>query len=416
MQDIIVEKPYKFVPPWKGTFLPAFVNHSGLFDWYLRHHEGVVDHELRGGELLKESIDRGDGILLAPNHCRYADPLLMVYLARQLKAYPHAMASWHLFNEGWLRTFGIRAVGAFSIFREGSDRESLETAIEILAEGSRPLLIFPEGTVSRTNDRLQPMLDGISMIARAAAKRRLKAGSRGRVVVHPMAIKYVPVAPVATMVEPILQEIEQRFTWEPRASGPRGMVERLNRAMHGLLCIKEIEYFGTPQCGSWSQRQTRLVDELLRPLEMHYLRRPGEGHALQRIKALRSHIVPLLLEATDAQRDRLWGQQARTYLAQQVASYPHDYLEPPTTSSRVLETAERLYEDLFDRNYRVGPLKAILEIAPAIEVAPQKPRGDEPDLMDRLRGQLQGMLERLSAESPPWPPPERRETSGERRE
>ena len=123
----------------------------------------------------RESLDRGDGILLAPNHCRYADPLVLGWPARELRTHVYAMASWHLFNKGRFDAFAIRKMGGFSIHREGTDRQSLETAIDILATAERPLILFPEGTTNRTNDVLKPLLDGVSFIARSAARRRAKA-------------------------------------------------------------------------------------------------------------------------------------------------------------------------------------------------------------------------------------------------
>ena len=43
------------------------------------------------------------------------------------------------------------------------------------AQGAQ-LVIFPEGHISRTNDRLTPMLEGTALIARQAAKKRAKDG------------------------------------------------------------------------------------------------------------------------------------------------------------------------------------------------------------------------------------------------
>ena len=100
------------------------------------------------------------------------------------------MASWHLFMQDRVQTFLLRRAGAFSIYREGIDRAALNTAIDILAEAQRPLVMFPEGFISRTNDRLNPLLDGVSLIARSAAKKRAKLEPPKKVVVHPVAIRY----------------------------------------------------------------------------------------------------------------------------------------------------------------------------------------------------------------------------------
>ncbi len=89
--------------------------------------------------------------------------------AREAKTHVHAIASWHLFAKSWFDAFAIQKMGGFSLFREGTDRQSLETAIGVLAEATRPLILFPEGATNRTNDVLQPLLDGVAFIARTAA-------------------------------------------------------------------------------------------------------------------------------------------------------------------------------------------------------------------------------------------------------
>ena len=58
------------------------------------------------------------------------------------------------------------------------DKQAVQTSIEILATAERPLVIFPEGHVSRTNDRLTPTLAGTALIARQAAKRRAKENKK----------------------------------------------------------------------------------------------------------------------------------------------------------------------------------------------------------------------------------------------
>ncbi len=190
MQDIIVEKPYQFIDPLRGNLFPTLIQTFRLCDRYLAKYEGVTSYEVRGAEILQESMREHNGIVLAPNHCRYADPLAIGWLARQAKTHVYAMASWHLFHQSRFQSFAMRAMGGFSVFREGLDRKSLETAIEILVDAKRPLIVFPEGTVFRTNDLLQPMLDGVAFLARSAARRRHKLDG-GRVVIHPVAIKYL---------------------------------------------------------------------------------------------------------------------------------------------------------------------------------------------------------------------------------
>jgi 1-acyl-sn-glycerol-3-phosphate acyltransferase len=94
---VVVEKPYEFVPPHRGDLWPTMIQRLRLVDWYLKRHDGVVSYECRNLDRFRESIDAGHSILLAPNHCRYADPLVLGWPARQVNTHVHAIASWHLF-------------------------------------------------------------------------------------------------------------------------------------------------------------------------------------------------------------------------------------------------------------------------------------------------------------------------------
>ena len=209
---VVLDRPYEFVPPHRGDYWPSFIQRFRIVDRYLRSKEGVVGYECRDLHHWHESLDRGDGILLAPNHCRYADPLVLGWPARELGTHVFAMASWHLFNKGGFDSFAIQRMGGFSINREGADRQSLETAIDMLADAERPLILFPEGTTNRTNDVLKPLLDGVSFIARTAARRRAKAGN-GQVVMHPIRLKYLCEGDVTEWADQQLAEIEHRIGW-----------------------------------------------------------------------------------------------------------------------------------------------------------------------------------------------------------
>ncbi len=400
MQDIIVEKPYKFIPPSRLDFWPWLFQKFCLYEPHLRKNEGVVDRECRHVERLRESLDAGHGILLAPNHCRTADPIVMGWLAKEARTYVYAMASRHLFNQGFLAAWTIRKMGAFSVNREGVDRQAINMSIEALEKAERPLILFPEGGVSRTNDRLHALLD-ISFIARAAAKKRAKNVPGGKVVVHPVAIKYLFGGDIDRQADPVLSRIESRLSWRPqRDLGLLARIEKLGRA---LLSLKEIEYFGCVRGGTLAERLNGLIDRLLNPLEEEWLGAAQSGPTVPRVKALRIKILPDMIDGQvdQAERQRRWEQLEDVYLAQQLAFYPHDYLEEYASVDRILETIERFEEDLTDKASVHGSLKAIVDVGEAIEVSARRNRSSEVDpLMLRIEENLQGMLDTLSRESP----------------
>lgn len=401
MQEIIVEnKPYEFIPPHYGEWIPTWIQRLKLVDRYLSRVEGITSHEVRGIERLNESLRRGDGIVLAPNHCRYADPLALAKLAREADVFLFSMASWHLFNQSRFQAFAIRMCGGFSVYREGLDRKSIDTAIAILTEARRPLTVFPEGTVFRSNDILQPLLDGIGFVARTAARRRAKQG-RGIVTVHPIAIKYLFRGELESTVEPVLSAIEQRFNWHPRPT--ENLLQRVQQISEAVLTLHEVKHIGQAQQGSTAERQRRLVEHLLQPLEERWLGRVHQLPLIPRVKQLRAIIVPHLFKAQkgSAEHTEIWTDLRDIYLAQQIASHPSDYLDQPT-DTRVLETIERIEEELYDRATVHRPLHVILEVGEAITVDPEKPsKGVCDPLMEAIAGSLRAMLSRLAKESRP---------------
>jgi hypothetical protein len=107
-----------------------------------------------------------------------------------------------------------------------------------------------------------------------------------------------------------------------------------------------------------------------------------------------------------AERARRWKQLADIYLAQQLSCYPPDYLAQNPSVDRVLEIIEKFEEDMFDKARRHGNLKVVLQIAPPIEVSPERVRGAPIDpLMVEIEQSLQGMIDELGKESRPLDSP-----------
>ncbi len=401
MQNVIIDQPYEFVPPVYGTFWP-WLMHQYL-KRYLRKSFGVHSVECRDAHLLQASVDAGNGILIAPNHCRMSDPLTLGYLSRVIKRDMHAMASWHLFKQDRLKRFVLRRMGAFSVYREGLDRRAIDTAVDILIAGKRPLVVFGEGAVSRHNDVLMPMMDGISFIARTAAKRREKLGTPGGVVVHPVAIRYFFQGDVAKAVEPVLEEIESHFSWYPQQDRP--LTRRLQQIGQALLSLKEIEYFGQARAGDFYQRVDALIEDVLAKLEKEWLIKEKEEGVVARVKAIRSAILPGMINNTISveERGRRWKQLAACYYVQQMSHYPRNYVRNSERNipEHILETVERFEEDFTDNARVHGPLHVVVQVGKAIPVASHRDRSATGDpIMNGIRTQLTEMLTKLSEESP----------------
>lgn len=402
MQDIIVEKPYEFQTPYRHNWAPWLFQRLRLVDRFLKKHEGIESYELRGLDYLRESLRQRCGILLAPNHCRYADPLAMGWLVRPLGVYLYAMASWHLFNQSRWQSTVIRLCGAFSVNREGVDRQALDTAIAAIAEGQRPLVVFPEGAIFRNNDTLQPLLDGVAFVARSAARRRAKL-NKPPTVIHPVAIKYLFRGDVVSAITPVVEEIEHRFAWFPQICRQYSMIQRVQRLTEAFLVTKEMEHLGRTGSGDMRQRRVDLIESLLQQTEQRWLGISSQSHPIiPRIKALRQRIVPELLQAKSGEQEQqMRCALNRLYVAQQIASYPDHYLEPPVTNTRLLETVEQLEEDIWDKARVHRPLHAVIEVCAPITVTEVKPpKGESDPILAELENCLRKKLTDLSHEAP----------------
>lgn len=397
MSDVVSDKPYQFVPPYHGRWWAKFF--QACLPRYLDRAWGITQVECRGLERLRRSLDARHGVLLAPNHPRGADPFVIGWLSRAVGQPFFCMASWHLFMDGGLQAWALRRMGAFSIFREGMDRTAVNTAIEILVSAERPLVIFPEGTVSRANDRLNPLMEGTALIARSAAKRRAKTSPPGEVVIHPVALRYHYQGDVRRAIEPVLEEIERRLTW--RSCPEAAPLDRIRKIADALLALKELEYMGQPQQASLEERQSRLIEHILQPLESEWVKGEAAGHVVARVKRLRGAILPGLIQGDLAEGEiaRRWRQLGDCTLAQQLAWYPPDYLNANSPSDRSLETVERFEEDLSGKVRTHRPFGVVIDVGEAIAVTPERDRHAATDpLLESIEHGLKVMLERPGGE------------------
>lgn len=400
MQKIIFEEPYEFVPPVDSDWWVFFLRF--LLKSFLKKQYCIESYECRHLERMRQSIDDGYSVLIAPNHSRIADPMLMGVLTGELGHNVMTMASWHLFKIGWYQTFILRRLGAFSVYREGTDRQSVNCAIDILVEGRRPLVIFPEGAVSRHCDELMDLMEGPSFIARQATKRRAKEGKKP-VVMYPVAVRYSFDDDPYAAVAPDLSRMERNFTWEPQTH--LTTVQRLRKLGEAILAAKEVEYLGTVREGNPFDRVERLAMETLESLEDKWNIKDRSGGIVSRVKNLRSVILPDMIEGklSEAERAARWRDLGACYYAQQMAHYPRKYVtEGPNLPERIIETVERLEEDFTDTAVNHGPLHAVIDVGQPVVVDGKRDRSaNEDPVMADVAQQLQSMLNVLAAERKP---------------
>ncbi len=258
--------------------------------------------------------------------------------------------------------------------------------------------------MSHSNDRLNALMAGVSLMGRIAAKKREKAADgAGQVVVVPVAIKYLFKGDIRRELEPMLEEIEARLSWRPQRA--LSLFDRIYKLGESLLTLKEMEFFAAPQSGELEERLRRLIDHLLTPLEEKWIgdeKNREEESVVARVKELRKAVLPEMIEGSlsDDEGQQRWRQLEDMYLAQQLSLYPSKYIATKPTVDRMLETVDKFHENLTGEDRPHPPTKAIVQVGEAIEIDPKGRRGAAGDpLLLGIEAQLDGMLAALADES-----------------
>jgi 1-acyl-sn-glycerol-3-phosphate acyltransferase len=339
------------------------------------------------------------GILLTPNHWCNGDGLIVGILAAQANAFCYYLVADHIFRRspwtGWL----INRHGAFSVLREGTDRESLRTSVQVLGSAERPLVIFAEGTWYRQNDRVGPMQEGPALIAQQAARH-----SDRPIVIHAVAIKYWMLQDPRPALIHRLETIERQFGIS--AGDSTDIIARLKIANAAWVAAQERSILGAEQVGDVDQRCLQLAERLVSRLETTHLGRRTDQSLMDRVWRLRGINVRNLMDKSGL------AATARLHLdllllCEFLYSHSLAYLDEHPTFERLAESVQRLEEIVFDRFAQpVVPMGVTVEVGEPIAVTSETPSdtqvGDRRrQLMANVKTKLQGLLDGLNEMGPP---------------
>jgi 1-acyl-sn-glycerol-3-phosphate acyltransferase len=189
---------------------------------------GIVDIEAKNVEVLIELYQQFQAgnirFLLAFRHPEVEDPLCMLYLlshivpkvARQkgitLQSLVH---SYFLYDRGmtvwagdWLGWLFSR-VGGVPVRRgRRLDRQAIQTARELFANGKQPIAVAPEGGTNGHSGIVSPLEPGVAQMAFWCAEDLQKANRTETVVIVPIAIQYRYVEPPWSKLDWLLNKLE----------------------------------------------------------------------------------------------------------------------------------------------------------------------------------------------------------------
>lgn len=395
--------PYKYFPP-KPNRLVAWLGEQGNKRFHLPGPMHLMESvQVENYQALKD-INRQHGarLLLLPNHSTHSDPQIMVEACRQVGLWSFFMAAYDVFERDSKVAWMMQRMGAFSVNRDGSDRQSLKDAIETVIDGRYGLTVFPEGNVYLMNDRVTPFLDGPAYIAMKAQQEMKEPG---RIFAVPVSIKVTHVTDARHTVEQMLLDMAQKLgvEFDDEAIVAKvhkvgiAMVQR-NLKMRGFLPPNP-DYSDLP--GLLRQSAELILTRLEEKIGIEP-KKPDD--LMDRFRGVRREIHKV---RADPEREidhavaAIWADEA--IVAFRILSYAGNYLSVKPTLDRVGETVEKLQEDLYGKG--VPPYArrtAYVRFGDPIDVSEQlaaaaKPRLAMAALTDQFEEGVQVGLDEINA-------------------
>jgi 1-acyl-sn-glycerol-3-phosphate acyltransferase len=364
------DAPYQFFEPRPWPLVIALARQANRFLVLPGKNHRIRSVDLSGeiGDLATARA-RGDRLLFVCNHPSHSDPQILTEAFRQLRLPVCFMAAYDVFLRSPSTAWVMQRLGHFSIDREAADRKAVSTAIGILAEGTTPLTIFPEGNVYLTNDRVTPFLEGPAFIALKAL-----AGENSSPV------KIVPLSLKLTHLTECQDLIQQRLSQLALDSGFSRTIDHAWSAdlvplgLHLLKRFLADHDLPLPDSdgATLQERITTATDTLTTSLEndLALAAKPADSLA-ERIRRIRGTLHGILIQGpAENVRSDAPALARRAILAFRLLAYLTPYWTEHPTLDRLSETAERLCEDFHSRPLPpIGPRRAMVHVGAPLDVA-----------------------------------------------
>lgn len=365
----------------------------------LRKHQRIQSIETPGIERLQQAVQSGKGVLLIANHSAHYDSEALYAATDSINMPLFFMTAWQVFGMATsLQRWALQRVGCFSVDREGNDRQAFKQGVQILQDEPYPLVIFPEGDIYHTTDRVTPFREGAAAIALSAARR-----SERPIVIQPCGIKFWYLDDPTAQLQQLLTTLEERVLLRPLPE--QSLKQRVLRLGEAVLALKELDYVGATQKGKVPERIANLSEQVLSRLEQKYVQNGVAANTPERVKTVRQEIIKQLEseEASTNGRQRELGEDMDDlFFVMQLYSHPGDYLSGQPSIERIAETLDKIEEDLFQLDLPSvrGRRRVVIQFGEPIEV----PRGDKrreavAELTGAMHRSVQDILDQLNAQA-----------------
>ena len=413
-------KPFVFYPPKNNRFLIRLVKQVVL-PIMLRRVPRIVEVEVKKEDLRRLRELKNHRVILTPNHSGGKEPYILFYLSKMLGEELNYLTAKEVFERsfpiGWL----IQRLGAYSIVRGTADKNSFRVTRQLLAEGKRWLVIFPEAVACGQNDTVMPFHQGTAQFAFWAYEDLTKQGKLPPLYFVPIAIKYVYLRDMHREIDGSLRRLEREL-FSASSLQPSNLYHRLRSVGEAVLSANEKEHNVRPRKEASLDERIQHMKEVIvsRVASALGISPPADRPLLDRIRELFNAIDQIVYsepEGPDYEKKlhQIHQQEVRglfddlSRVLRFVALYD-GYVRETLTTERFLDVLALLEDEVFGRRRNWGPKKALVKMGEPLNLIQyyqrykNDKRGTLQEVTAALESSVRQMMNELSYPTKPIEP------------
>lgn len=404
---------FDFKPPIDNRLVFPLAYH--ILPMIMRGVYKIVKVHVEEEDLARFKKLKGQRAILTPNHPTDRDAVVMFQLSKSIGEKFNFLAARELFNWTLLSWF-LQRIGVYSVRRGVHDRDSFRTTLELLVEGKRKIVIFPEGITYYRNDQVMPFQEGVSLFGFRALEELARKGSLPPVFLVPVAIKYLYIRDMKRMISHALHRLQRKLGISLHL---KTLYQQLRGVGETVLASAEREYGIRPKGDSDLNDRIQTLKELLVTRIATFLgvSIKKEEPLADRIRLLINSIEQIVHEEPQGSE---YERNLRRHRHEEVKTHSEDlfralrfiatydgYVRETRSAERFLDTIGQLEREVFGKSRRFGPCRVHIRIGEPINLVEhfdqyQKDRhGVLRHLSSELEYRVQGLLDTMGQFSKP---------------
>jgi 1-acyl-sn-glycerol-3-phosphate acyltransferase len=379
-------KPFTFYPPKTSSFWIGLIK-IGLRR-ELRRKLKVTEIDVSDDDLQQLRRLKGKRCLLTPSHSGGFEPHIIMYLSKLLDDIYNYVAAVEVFEQAPINRWLMPRLGVYSIIRGAVDRPSFAMTRQLLAEGKRWLVVFPEGHAIGQNSTLAPFQEGVVQLAFKGYEDASANDANANLFCIPIAIKYVYLADMHDEIDHSLNRLAAALSISDGAR-PASRYDRLRQIAEEVLAANEkVHHVKAGPASGMNDRIQNLKASVAANIEGQLGIVPTDRQTmLDRIRAMFNAVDRIVYSepVASAYEQRLAierQQMARALyedlwrMLQFVAIYD-GYVRESMTVERFIDVLGLLELEVFQKRRVWGPRKACIKVGLPIDLKDYAARFEE---------------------------------------